>query len=136
MAAWQYRRGLLTLGRAVTLEVRGRRSGATVAVPLVVAELDGAEYLVSMLGDRANWVRNVRASGGEASLFHRGRRDVHLVEVPAEQRPPILARYLDLAPGARPHIPVSRRAPLSEFAAIAADYPVFRIEPGRAAQVS
>jgi hypothetical protein len=38
-----------------------------------------------------------------------------------------LRRYLKLAPGARPHIPVDRRAPLAEFEAIAADYPVFRI---------
>lgn len=42
-------------------------------------------------------------------------------------RPPILRRYLDLAPGARPHVPVDRRAPLEDFAAIAEDYPVFRI---------
>ena len=35
---------------------------------------------------------------------------------------------LQVAPGARPHLPVDRTAPLTEFARIAADYPVFRIE--------
>jgi hypothetical protein len=36
-------------------------------------------------------------------------------------------RYLQVAPGTRPHMPVDRTAPLTEFARIAADYPVFRI---------
>jgi hypothetical protein len=40
---------------------------------------------------------------------------------------PVLRRYLAIAPGARPHIPVDRRAPLSEFEGIAHQYPVFRI---------
>jgi len=39
----------------------------------------------------------------------------------------ILRRYLQVAPGARPHIPVDRRAPLVEFEQIAARYPVFGI---------
>jgi hypothetical protein len=38
-------------------------------------------------------------------------------------------RYLALAPGARAHLPVDRRAPLEEFARIADRYPVFRITP-------
>jgi len=36
---------------------------------------------------------------------------------------------LDLAPGARPHFPVPRRAPLPEFERIADRYPVFRVLP-------
>ena len=32
-------------------------------------------------------------------------------------------------PGARPHLPVDRRAPLAEFERIAGQYPVFRIIP-------
>ncbi|MGN9893956.1 hypothetical protein [Micromonospora sp. L31] len=38
-------------------------------------------------------------------------------------------RQLHLAPGARPHLPVDRRAPLAEFEAVADRYPVFRVEP-------
>jgi polyisoprenoid-binding protein YceI len=33
-------------------------------------------------------------------------------------------------PGARPHVPVDRRAPLAEFEAIAARYPAFRVASG------
>src|SRR5215213_11513005 len=48
----------------VALEVPGRRSGRIVSLPLVVAAVDGERYLVSMLGEEANWVQNVRAAGG------------------------------------------------------------------------
>lgn len=47
-------------------------------------------------------------------------------ESPAD-RPPILRRYLEVAPGGRPHIPVDRRAPLADFEQVATEYPVFRI---------
>ena len=39
-------------------------------------------------------------------------------------------RYLRVAPGDRPHIPVDQRAPLADFERIAAQYPVFRIRAG------
>jgi hypothetical protein len=48
--------------------------------------------------------------------------------VPSAECAPIIRRYLEVAPGARPHIPVDRNAPLSEFERIAADYPVFKVE--------
>jgi deazaflavin-dependent oxidoreductase (nitroreductase family) len=115
--------------RAGALEVRGRRSGTVVSLPVVIADYEGERYLVSMLGRDANWVRNLEADGGRAELRHGKREQVSLVEVDPADRAPILRRYLDLAPGARAHIPVDRKAPLSEFVAIAADYPVFRIEP-------
>jgi hypothetical protein len=113
--------------RLGTLEVRGRRSGRTISFPVVIADHEGERYLVSMLGEETSWVRNVRADGGRATLRHGRREPVLLEEVPVENRPPILRRYLQLAPGARPHVPVDRHAPLVEFAAVAPDVPVFRI---------
>ena len=115
--------------RAGTLEVRGRRSGKTVSFPVVIADYEGARYLVSMLGREANWVRNLEADHGRAELRHGRREAVTLVEVEAARRAPILRRYLSVAPGARPHIPVDRRAPLQAFERIADDYPVYRVEP-------
>ena len=38
-------------------------------------------------------------------------------------------RYLELAPGARPHVPVDPGAPIEEFERVAPHYPVFRIRP-------
>lgn len=121
--------GRLSPRQAVTLEVRGRTSGRAITFPLAAADLDGERYLVSMLGEQASWVRNVRAADGHAVLHRGGREEVHLLEVPADERAPILRRYLALAPGARPHIPVDRRAPLTEIARVAPDFPVFRITP-------
>lgn len=112
----------------VTLEVIGRKSGRTVTLPVAVVVVDGQRYLASMLGENVNWVQNVRASGGKAVIRRRGRENVHLEEVPADQRAPILKAYLQIAPGARPHIPVNKDAPIAEFEKIAAAFPVFRIE--------
>ena len=113
--------------RAATLEVRGRRSGRVISFPVVIADYEGERYLVAMLGENANWVRNVRAAGGRAVLRHGQREVVHLEEAAAESRPAILRRYLALAPGARAHIPIDRHAPLEQFERIAPQIPVFRI---------
>jgi hypothetical protein len=113
--------------RVAELQVRGRRSGRLVRFPVVIAELDGERYLVSMLGEQANWVRNVRAADGRAVLRHGRREEVRLEEVAVARRPPILCAYLAVAPGARPHIAIDRNAPVEEFERIAADVPVFRI---------
>lgn len=98
-----------------------------ITFPVVIADYQGERYLVSMLGERANWVQNVRAADGWAVLRHGRRERVRLEEVPIEQRAPILQRYLQLAPGARPHIPVDRTAPVEHFERVAPDIPVFRI---------
>jgi hypothetical protein len=113
--------------RWVTLEVVGRRSGRIVRFPLGMADWDGHWYLVSMLGEPCNWVRNVRAADGRATLRRRRPVACRLVEVPASERPPIIKRYLQKAPGGRPHIPVDRHAAVGEFQAIAARYPVFQV---------
>ncbi len=68
-----------------------------------------------------------RAAGGAAVLRHGRREAVRLVDVPVESRPPILRRYLEVAPGGRPHIPVDRNAPRQAFERIAPAIPVFRI---------
>ena len=113
----------------VTLEVPGRRSGRTVSLPIVVADVRGERYLVSMLGEGVNWVRNVRAAGGDATLRHGRREEVRLEEVAPEQRAPILKAYLGRAPNARVHIPVDKDAPLADFERVAGRFPVFRIAP-------
>lgn len=112
----------------VTLEVIGRKSGKAVSFPLAMTVVDGERYLVSMLGPSANWVRNLKAAGCQATLRHGITEHIRLHEVAVTVRPPILKAYLGVAPGARPHIPVSMDAPLAEFEAVAADYPVFRVE--------
>lgn len=113
----------------VTLEVRGRYSGRTIALPLVMVVVGGERYLVSMLGEKANWVRNVRAVEGNATLCHGRREEVRLEEVVVDRRAPVLKTYLKRAPNARAHLPVLKDAPLAEFERVASRFPVFRVVP-------
>jgi hypothetical protein len=112
----------------VTLEVVGRQSGKVISFPLALTVMNGNRYLVSMLGAEANWVKNVRAAAGRARLRHGKSEEVLLEEIEVSQRAPILKAFLQHAPGARPHMPVDKNAPLSEFEKIASQYPVFRVE--------
>jgi deazaflavin-dependent oxidoreductase (nitroreductase family) len=129
IAAIQYSAGILSPTRAVTLEVTGRHAGHPVPFSVVIAEYHHERYLVSMLGNDANWVRNIRAADGRAVLCRGSREQVRLEEVEPADRAPILRRYLAVTPGARPYLPVDHHAPLAEFKRIATQFPVFRITP-------
>jgi len=112
--------------QAATLEMRGNKSGRLISFPVVVVDYQGERYLVAMLGQRTNWVRNLRADG-RAVLRHGRREDVAVVEDVSDERAAILRRYLELAAGARPFFSIDRRAPLGDFERIVDDYPIFRI---------
>ena len=111
----------------VTLEVKGRQSGKLISFPLAMLVMNGERYLVSMLGKDANWVKNLKADGGKANLVHGVREEVILEDVDVSLRAPIIKAYLQIAPGARPHIPADKDAPVSEFESIAEKIPVFRV---------
>ena len=117
----------LTPSRMITLEVKGRRSGQPRSTVVNEVEYEGERYLVSPRGE-AEWVRNVRAAGGEAVIRHRGRRPVRLEEVAPEGRAPILKKYLgENAMSTRQHFGIDPKAEIVEFEAIAGRHPVFRI---------
>ena len=90
---------------------------------------DGERYFVSMLGEQSNWVRNLQATEGRATLRHDRIEQVLLEDVPVDERAPLLKAYLQIAPGARPHVSVDKDAPLDEFEKVAAAYPVFKVNP-------
>ena len=117
----------------VTLEVAGRRTGRIVRLPLVMVVVDGERYLVSMLGEDVNWVRNVKAADGRVTLRHGRSEDVRLEEVAPEHRAPLLKAYLRRAPRAGAHMPVGKDAPLAEFERVSPRFPVFRVVSGQAA---
>ncbi len=96
---------------------------------LVVSRYEGQSYLVSMLGNDSEWVKNLRAAGGKA-FIKRGRlHPVLLIEVPPQKRTPILKAWCQVATSGCQHLPISHQAPISDFEAIASNYPVFRIAP-------
>ncbi len=111
------------------LEVRGRASGRSRSIPVVIASVEGNRYLVSMLGQQSEWVKNVEAAQGDAVIRQGSRQRVHLVPVLAAERAPILREYVRIATSGRTHFPLPVGAPLSEFEAIAERYPVYRIDP-------
>lgn len=111
------------------LHVPDRRDGRMRSSILVVANHDGDRYLVSMLGNGSDWVRNVRAAGGRAAIKRGRLQPVILVEIPVAERAPILKSWCQVATSGRKHLPLSPDAPLSEFERIAASHPVFRIDP-------
>jgi glyoxylase-like metal-dependent hydrolase (beta-lactamase superfamily II) len=128
---------------AVTLEVRGRRTGRPRRIPILVTRHGGADHLVALAGE-SQWVRNVRAAGGEAALRRRGTRWVRLEELPVAQRAPVLAAYLEAGrrrsgeaaarEQAKWYFGVDGPATPERLAELAPRYPVFRVLDTPAAQ--
>jgi len=87
------RAGVSVWGSRV-LEVAGRSSGAPRQVPVNLLSLDDNQYLVSARGT-GQWVRNVRAAGGQLDLLL-GRTRQHWVatELTDDEKPPVLRAYL------------------------------------------
>ena len=98
------------------------------SLPLVMTVMDGERYLVSMLGEDANWVRNVKAAGGRARLRHGVTEQVLLEEVDVEKEGADPEGVFAACPRRTPDIPVDKDAPLAEFEKIAPGYPVFRVK--------
>jgi len=114
-------------GHFFVLEVRGRKSGRTIALPVDPLDLDGRRYLVSARGE-TQWARNARAAG-EVVLARAFRRRRYAVrDVPAPERSPLLKAYLDrFAAEVQRFFPVPKGSPPEAFAAVAARYPVFEL---------
>lgn len=113
----------------LTLQTSDGTSGRVDSTILVVVTHEGQRYLVSMLGEGSQWVRNVRAAAGTASVKRGRSRPVHLTEIPPRGRAAILKAWAQVATSGRRHLPVSHDAPISAFESIAGAYPVFRIDP-------
>jgi deazaflavin-dependent oxidoreductase (nitroreductase family) len=90
--------GLTRLGISVwgsrILEVKGRKTGQARRTPVNLLRIESQEYLVSPRGE-GQWVRNVRADNGQLDLLVGWRREHYsAIEVPDEQKVPILRAYL------------------------------------------
>ena len=126
--------GLTGLGVSVSgsrvLEVKGRKSGEWRSTPVNLLEVDGHRYLVAPRGN-TQWVRNMRVADGGRLRLGRKAEDFKATEVPLEPRVPILRAYLKkwkwevgaFFDGVGPD------SSDAELLAIAADHPVFKIEP-------
>jgi hypothetical protein len=119
----------LVRGHFYVLEVRGRKSGRTISLPVDPLDLDGRRYLVCARGN-ANWVRNAR-SAGEVVLARAMRRQRYRArELSPDLRPPVLKAYLDRFAGeVQRFFPVPKGSPVEAFSDLAPQYPVFELQP-------
>jgi hypothetical protein len=111
--------------------IPGRKNGKLRTTPVSPLTVDGKRYVVAGF-DKADWVKNARAAGWGILARGREQERVTLMELPAEERAPILREF----PRKVPHgvrffrqlygVPNDPEA----FAALAPRCPVFRIGGG------
>ncbi len=121
------RLGISVWGSRV-LAVRGRKTGQWRMTPVNLLVVDGVRYLVAPRG-HTQWVRNLRETGEGRLLLGRRSEDFRATEVPDEERPALLRRYLKrwkFEVGAF-FGGVGPDSPESELRRIAPDHPVFRL---------
>jgi hypothetical protein len=117
----------LIRGHFYVLEVRGRKSGRTLSLPVDPIEFGERRYLVCPRGN-SDWVGNARAAG-EIVLASAGTRRRYAVrELPSGMRPPILKAYLDrFAREVQRFFPLPKGSPVEAFNDLAWRYPVFEL---------
>lgn len=126
--AWLTRRGVSIWGSRV-LEVPGRRSGLPRQVPVNLLTVGDVRYLVAPRGN-AEWVRNVRASGGRLDLLlGRSREHQLATELADDDKAEVLRAYLRRwkAEVGVFFEGVDADSPESELRRIAPRHPVFRL---------
>ena len=57
--------------RVASLEVKGRKSGRAVTLPIVIADLAGERYVVSMLGEAAHSSDAIMKTASAANISRR-----------------------------------------------------------------
>jgi deazaflavin-dependent oxidoreductase (nitroreductase family) len=138
---------LLRLGIKVwsfsLLTVCGRKSGKPIVTPIAVFVQDQKRYLVAPYGV-VNWVRNLRAAGGEATLTRRRHRErIHAIELEPEAAAPIFREALRSGPSGipavifrvyrslsvLPYLNVTEHSSLEEFEREVLTHPVFLLQP-------
>jgi deazaflavin-dependent oxidoreductase (nitroreductase family) len=102
------------------LTVRGRTTGQWRSAQVAVLEHGGKEYLMGAFG-HTEWARNLSAAGSGRLTRHGQTEEFTAVEVPVEQRPPLIEAYL-AAYGKLPTVARTFRA-----LPAAADHPTFQI---------
>ncbi len=133
---------LQRLGLAIdtmrVLSVPGRKSGELRTTPVSPLTVNGQRYIVGGLVD-ADWVKNARAAGWGILARGRKRERVALIELPTEERAPILRAFPREVPHGVQffqqlyHLPKDPAALPDAFAALASHCTVFRVEPLAAA---
>jgi deazaflavin-dependent oxidoreductase (nitroreductase family) len=122
------RRGVV-IGTMRLLSVPGRKSGKMRTTPVSPLTVDGKRYIIAGL-EEADWVKNARSAGWGILARGRKKERVNLVELPPQERAPVLREF----PRKVPHgVRYFRQlygisGTPEEFGALAPLCPVFRAE--------
>src|SRR5215467_1702049 len=118
----------MSFGTWYILSIAGRKTGKLRSTPVSVLHVNGQRYVAT--GFETQWVKNARKVGKGMLARGRKKEQVVLVELPVEERPPILREF----PRQVPHgvqyfekllnIPVDPEA----LASAAPHCPVFRLD--------
>lgn len=129
----------LPTGTIHVLTVPGRMSGTLRSTPVSALTVDGRRYIVAGATDM-DWARNVRAAGWGILAHGRRSERVNLIELPPQERAPILREFPRLVPGGVPFfrrlysLPDDPAALPDAFAGLATHATIFRIESAKLAQ--
>ncbi len=127
------------------LTVRGRKSGKPIETPIAIFVQDQKRYLITPYGV-VNWVRNLRAAGGEATLTRSRRTEkIHAIELEPVAAAPIFRESVRSGPpgiptaifrGYRslfvlPYLNVTANSSLEEYEREVLTHPVFLLQSVR-----
>jgi len=135
----------VNIGSFALLTVRGRKSGKPIETPIAIFDQKGTHYLIATYGV-VNWVRNLRAAGGEATLTRsRSTEKIHAIELPPEEAAPIFREAMRSGPPGipawlirmyrslfvLPYLNVIENSSLEEFEREVLTHPVFLLQSER-----
>ncbi len=119
----------LALGTQHVLSIPGRKTGKLRSTPVSLLTVNGRRYIATV--GETHWVKNARAAGW--GFLSRGRKKewVALVELPVEERAPILRAFPHQVPHGVPffQMALGLSNDPEAFAAAAPQCPVFRADP-------
>lgn len=124
------------------LTVRGRKSGKPIVIPVAIFIQDQNRYLIATYGV-VNWVRNLRATEGEATLTRRRHREkIRAIELSPEAAALVFREALRSGPPGvptvifrvyralqvLPYLSVTENSSLEEFEREVLTHPVFLVQ--------
>jgi deazaflavin-dependent oxidoreductase (nitroreductase family) len=128
------------------LTVRGRKSGKPIVTPVAIFVQDQKRYLIATYGV-VNWVRNLRAAEGEATLTRRRHREkIRALELEKDTAALVLREALRSGPPGvptvifrvyralqvLPYLSVTENSSLEEFEREVLTHPVFLVQSASA----
>lgn len=118
----------MSFGTWYILSIPGRKTGKMRSTPVSILHVNGRRYVVT--GFETQWVKNARSAGKGTLARGRKKEQVVLVEIPAEERGPILREFPRQVPHGVSYFEKLLNIPgdPEALAAAAPRCPVFRLD--------